>query len=71
MNAEFLLLLSGLSDIYEQFGAVVQVNIFINKIIYYEPTKFISSHIIQFFFYKFNHFCLKSVTFFHSEYIVR
>ena len=50
MNAEFLLLLSGLSDIYEQFGAVVQVNIFINKIIYYEPTKFISSHIIQFFF---------------------
>lgn len=25
MNAEFLLLLSGLSDIYEQFGAVVQV----------------------------------------------
>ena len=25
LNAEFLLLLSGLSDIYEQFGAVVQV----------------------------------------------
>lgn len=25
MNADFLLLLAGLSDIYEQFGAVVQV----------------------------------------------
>ena len=25
-NVEFLLLLAGLSDIYEQFGAVVQVN---------------------------------------------